>query len=106
MTQVQQFNMAEVSKEIRNAIREINAKKKEYRGVSDAIVCSVRINRQWETLKSEPHSVLYIQGLCKPTDSVASDLWDLVDNVCEKYGLKMIGEHDTWNIQYTLVKDL
>lgn len=106
MTQVQQFNMAEVSKEIRNAIREINTKKKEYRGISDAIVCSVRINRQWENTKSEPRSVLYMQGLCKPTDGVASDLWDLVDSMCEKYGLKMIGEHNTWDIRYTLVKDL
>lgn len=104
MTQVQQFSMGEVSRVVRRAISEYNARAKK-NGVSDAIVCSVRINRQWETLKTEPHSVMYVQGLSKRVED-SEFLWGVVDNVCESYGLRMVGDHESPNIRYTLIKDL
>ena len=104
MTQVQQFDMGTVSKVVRKAISEYNADRKR-NGISDAIVCSVRINRQWESLKSDPRSVMYIEGLSKREED-SKYLWNLVDSVCESYGLRMVGEHGVYNIKYTLIKDL
>jgi len=100
------FNIAEASKELRNAIREYNATTKKLQGVSDAVCCSVKINRQWETLKAEPRSVLYMEGLYKSVEGTQTFVQTLVEEICEKYGLKRIGQHRGLSVHYTLVKKL
>ena len=100
MTQV---NIAEVAKEIRTCISGYNKVAKTV-GVSDAIVCGVTINRQWEKCEDSPRGVVYVSGLAKP--DYAHVAHELVRKVAHKYGMNVIGvpeSVDNQSLNYTLI---